>query len=138
VVVLNRLLGLALLPALLVAPSQADSLTSGQFGAIFCMSRLSGDMAPALAILTPELTDLVGKADPAQVRWQGKPDYAAMCQPVGAAGTAERPEIILSYQYREPDKANFSDRLVTVFVDGRLRLDDILFADKTSLRDSLR
>ena len=136
-VVLSRLLALALLPVLLATPASADSLTSGQFGTIFCFSRLSGDMAPILAILTPDLAGQVDKADPATIRWQGKPDYAAMCQPVGAAGTADTPEVILSYQYREPDKANFSDRLVLKFIDSRLRLDDILFADGTSLRDSL-
>lgn len=112
-------------------------MTSVQFGIVFCIGRLSGDMAPVLAVLTPELHALVEKAEPEAIRWQGKPDYANTCEPVGASGTAQSPQVVLSYQYREPDKAGFSDRLVLRFVDERLRLDDILFGDGTSLRDRL-
>lgn len=137
-VVLKRAAALALLPLfLLPAPASADSMTSAQFGVVFCIGRLSGDMAPVLAVLTPELQELVAKADPAAIRWQGKPDYANTCEPVGASGTYEAPQVILSYQYREEGKSGFSDRLVMRFIDERLRLDDILFSDNTSLRDSL-
>jgi hypothetical protein len=137
-VVLKPAAAFALLPLLLLpAAARADSMTSVQFGIVFCIGRLSGDMAPVLAVLTPELKSLVETADPGKVRWQGKPDYANTCEPVGASGTYDAPQVILSYQYREPDKPGFSDRLVMKFVDGLLRLDDILFADGKSLRDSL-
>lgn len=137
-VVLGRAWALALLPLLLLpAPASADSMTSVQFGVLFCIGRLSGDMAPVLAVMTPELQALLEKADPAMIRWQGKPDYANTCEPVGASGTYDAPQVILSYRYREADKPGFSDRLVMRFVDGLLRLDDILFADGKSMRDSL-
>jgi hypothetical protein len=137
-VVLKRIAALALLPLLcLPAPAVADSMTSVQFGVIYCIGRLSGDMAPVLAVLTPETRDLVEKTGIDKVRWQGKPDYANTCEPVGASGTYDAPEVILSYQYREEGKAGFSDRLVMRFVDGLLRLNDIKFADGESMRDSL-
>ncbi len=137
-VVLTRAAALALLPALLLpVPAAADSMTTTQFGVVFCIGRLSGDMAPVLAMLTPEARALVEAADPARIRWQGKPDYANACDPVGASGTYEAPQVILSYRYREDGRSGFSDRLVMRFVDGLLRLDDILFADGATLRDSL-
>ena len=78
-------------PAALVAiacfatPVSARSLTSSQLGEIYCAARLSGDMAPVLAILTPELAELVAKALPAgadaatEIPWQSDPDYANTC-----------------------------------------------------------
>ena len=137
-VVLGRVSALALVPLLLLpTTASADSMTSVQFGVLFCIARLSGDMAPVLAVLTPETRALVEKTGIDKVRWQGKPDYANTCEPVGASGTYDAPQVILSYQYREPEKTGFSDRLVMRFVDGLLRLDDILFADGESMRDSL-
>lgn len=137
-VVLKQAAAVALLPLMLLpVPASADSMTSAQFGVVFCIGRLSGDMAPVLAILTPETRALVEKTGVEKVRWQGKPDYANACEPVGASGTYEAPQVILSYRYAEEGKSGFSDRLVMRFVDGLLRLDDILFADGESMRDSL-
>ncbi|WP_423067275.1 hypothetical protein [Devosia sp. CN2-171] len=137
-VILERVAALALLPLVLSsAPAFADSMTSTQLGVVFCIGRLSGDMAPVLAVLTPKTRTLVEKTGIDRVRWQGKPDYANICEPVGASGTYEAPQVILSYRYREEGKSGFSDRLVMRFVDGLLRLDDILFSDGESMRDSL-
>lgn len=135
-VVLKHFAAIAVLP-LLAVPALAGSLTTSQVGTIFCFARLAGDMAPVEAILTPELAELLSHVPAEDVRWQGKPDYANTCQPVGASGTAEAPESVLSYGYREEGKSGFSDRLVLRFVDGMLRLDDIRFADDTTLRQAL-
>jgi hypothetical protein len=119
-------------------PASATSLSTSQVGEIFCLGRLSGDMAPVLAILTPELAALVAaQPSPDSVPWQGDPEYANLCEPVGATGTADAPQAVLSYGYRDPGKAGFSDRLVLRWVDGRMRIDDIIYADGATLRGRL-
>jgi hypothetical protein len=135
---------LALAATVLTAsPVLALSLTSAQVGEIYCDARLSGDMAPVLAILTPELAALVAKSIPAgadaatAVPWQSSTDYANTCMPVGASGTAVRPEIVIAFGYRDPGKAQYADRLVMRFVDKRLRIDDIAYSNSGTLRDKL-
>ena len=135
--------GFALL-GLGVVPAAALSLTSTQVGDIYCAARLSGDMAPVLAILTPELAALVAKSLSAgtdaatAVPWQASPDYASTCQPVGASGTSEQPEVIIAFSFRDPAKAGYADSLVMRFVEKRLRIDDIRYADSKTLRQRLR
>lgn len=132
-----------LLLGLSVTPAAALSLTSAQVGEIYCAARLSGDMAPVLAILTPELAGIVASsvpqgADPATaVPWQTDPDYAHTCQPVGASGTFERPEVIISFGFRDASKTGYADILVMTFVEKRLRIDDIRYRDATTLRQRL-
>lgn len=140
---MNRI-ALALAATILtVSPALALSLTSVQVGEIYCDSRLSGDMAPVLAILTPELAAIVARSIPAgadaatAVPWQSSTDYADTCMPVGASGTADRPEIVIAFGYRDPGKAQYADRLVMRFVDQRLRIDDIAYANSGTLRDKL-
>ena len=124
-------------------PALALSLTSTQVGEIYCDARLSGDMAPVLAILTPELAAIVTKAIPAgadaatAVPWQSATDYASSCMPVGASGTADAPEIIVAFSYQDPKKAQYADKLVMRFVDQRLRIDDIAYATGGTLRENL-
>src|ERR1700712_6087593 len=120
---------LALAATVLTAsPVLALSLTSTQVGEIYCDWPLSGDMAPVLAILTPELAALVAKSVPAgadaatAVPWQSSTDYANSCMPVGASGTAEQPEIVIAFSYSDPGKAQYADRLIMRFVDKRLRI----------------
>ena len=133
------------LAALLLSATPADalSLTASQVGDIYCAARLSGDMAPVLAILTPELAALVSKKLPAgadaatAIPWQSQSDYANTCMPVGASGTAEQPEIVIAFGYRDPAKAQYADRLVMRFVDKRLRIDDIAYATSGTLRQKL-
>lgn len=136
-------LALLLTAALATTPAGALSLTATQVGEIYCAARLSGDMAPVLAILTPELAALVAKklpdgADAATaIPWQGQSDYANTCMPVGASGTAEQPEIVIAFGYRDPAKAQYADRLIMRFVDKRLRIDDIAYAMSGTLRQKL-
>lgn len=124
-------------------PAAALSLTLNQVGDIYCAARLSGDMAPVLAILTPELAALVAQnlpegADAATaIPWQSGSDYANTCMPVGASGTEDAPEIVIAFGYRDPNKAQYADRLVMRFVDKRLRIDDIAYATGGTLRDKL-
>ena len=140
---MNRI-ALALAATLLtVSPGFALSLTSTQVGEIYCDARLSGDMAPVLAILTPELATLVTRAIPAgadaatAIPWQSAADYANSCMPVGATGTADSPEIIVAFGYDDPGKAQYADKLVMRFVDQRLRIDDIAYANGGTLREKL-
>ncbi len=136
-------LALLLATALVTTPASALSLTATQVGDIYCAARLSGDMAPVLAILTPELADIVAKklptgADAATViPWQSQSEYANTCMPVGASGTAEQPEVVIAFGYRDPAKAQYADRLVMRFVDKRLRIDDIAYAGSGTLREKL-
>jgi hypothetical protein len=129
--------------ALVATPAAALSLTSTQVGDIYCAARLSSDMAPVLAILTPELAALVAQhlpdgADAATaIPWQSSADYANTCMPVGASGTAEAPEIIVAFGYRDPGKPQYADKLVMRFVDKRLRIDDIAYATGGTLREKL-
>lgn len=125
------------------SPVLALSLTSTQVGEIYCDARLSGDMAPVLAILTPELAALVAESIPTgadaatAVPWQSSTDYANTCAPVGASGTAERPEVVIAFGYRDPGKPQYADRLIMRFVDKRLRIDDIAYGNSSTLRDKL-
>ena len=122
---------LAMTAALAAPPAFAVSMSTTQIAQIFCIARLSGDMAPVLAILTPELSELVQQhlpsgADPATaIPWQSQPDYANTCQAVGAQGTGEAPIAVLAYGFREADKAGYADGIVMHFVEERLRIDDI-------------
>ena len=124
---------LALTAVLVASPALAVSMSAAQVAQVFCIARLSGDMAPVLAILTSELGELVQKHLPADadaataIPWQSQPDYANTCEPVGAQGTGEAPIVVLAYGYREADKAGYADGIVMHFVDKRLRIDDINF-----------
>ena len=136
-------LALLLTAALGTTPASALSLTATQVGDIYCAARLSGDMAPVLAILSPELAALVAEKLPAgadaatAVPWQSQADYANTCMPVGASGTAEQPEIVIAFGYRDPAKAQYADRLIMRFIDKRLRIDDIAYATSGTLREKL-
>lgn len=144
----NQLKSFIILPiavaiAGLATPVSARSLTSTQLGEIYCAARLSGDMAPVLAILTPELAGLVTGAVPegadaaTAIPWQSEPDYANTCMPVGASGTYEQPELIVAFGFREAGKAGYADRLLLRFVDDRLRIDDIAYGTSGTLRQRL-
>ena len=129
--------------ALAATPAVALSLTSSQVGDIYCAARLSSDMAPVLAILTPELAAFVTEhlpegADAATaIPWQSSADYANTCMPVGASGTADAPEVVVAFGYNDPNKAQYADKLVMRFVDKRLRIDDIAYATGGTLREKL-
>lgn len=135
---------LALTATLATSPTFAVSMSTGQIAEVFCIARLSGDMAPVLAILTPELSELVQKhlpssADPATaIPWQSKSDYANTCDPVGAQGSGEAPIAVIAYGHRETDKPSYADGIVLHFVEERLRIDDITYGiGGGSLRERL-
>ena len=129
--------------ALAATPAVALSLTSSQVGDIYCAARLSSDMAPVLAILTPELAAIVtlhlpqGADAATAIPWQSSADYANTCMPVGASGTADAPEVVVAFGYNDPNKAQYADKLVMRFVDKRLRIDDIAYATGGTLREKL-
>ncbi len=124
---------LALTATLATSPAFAVSMSTSQVAEIFCIARLSGDMAPVLAILTPELSELVQQHlgsgdDPATaISWQSKPDYANTCDPVGAQGSGEAPIAVIAYGHREADKPGYADGIVLHFIEERLRIDDIKY-----------
>lgn len=123
----------ALTAALATTPAFAVSMSTAQIAELFCIARLSGDMAPVLAILTPELGELVQKHLPAgadqatAIPWQSKPDYANTCDSVGAQGSGEAPIAVIAYGHREADKTGYADGIVLHFVEERLRIDDIMY-----------
>lgn len=136
------------------APAYAASLSGVQVGDIFCAGRLSGDMAPVEAILTDELkatiaeaqakNDAIQKAAPDEkpplgdgIPWQTHPDYAPRCSVVGMTGTAEHPQVVLFYQFPDSSGANWSDKVETTFVNGMLRINDVIYADGTRLTEAL-
>ncbi len=112
-------------------------------GDIYCAARLSGDMAPILAILTPELVALIARqvpegADPAiAIPLAKQRGYDNTCMPVGASGTAAAPDIMIAFGYRDPDKAQYADKLVLRFVDQRLRVDDVACATGSTRLEKL-
>ena len=149
----RTLLALAALAAATL-PAHAVSLTGAQVGDIFCYGRLSGDMAPVEAILTPELgaaiadaesrNDTIQKSAPDEkpplgdgIPWQSFQDYAPRCSVVGMTGSAEHPEVVLFYQFPDNPAGNWSDKLELTFVDKRLRINDVIYKDGSRLTQAL-
>lgn len=119
-------------------PAAASKLSPGDLAAAFCSGRVSGNMDAVMPLLTPELAALVEAAGgPEAVAWQSNPDRPDSCMTVGTRGWVEAPESVLSYMFMTAGHRNFSDTLVLNFVDGELRIDDIKFADGTTLRATL-
>jgi hypothetical protein len=149
-----------LLPSLLVlavlqpaAPALAANMTAAQLGEIFCIGRLSTEMAPLETLLTADLARRIAAAEAANaafvkahpgkkaplaggIPWQGNPAYARECQMVGMSGTAEVPLAVIAYGYLDP-RQNFSDRLELNFVDGNLRLDNVDYGKGGDLKSAL-
>jgi len=132
----------------------ASSLSPGDIGDTFCAARVSGDMSKVEPLLSPDLAaaisdaeaknDAIQKQHPDEkpplgdgIPWQSFPDHAPQCMVVGSRGTLENPEAVLFYQIPGPGGTSWSDRLVLTFVDGELRLGDIVFADGSRLTEIL-
>ena len=139
--------------ALSAAPALAANLTAGQLGEIFCIGRLSGEMAPLKTLLTADLAKRIADAEAANaafvkahptakapladgIPWQGNSAYAQDCQMVGMSGTLDVPLAVIAYGYTDPD-ANFSDRLELNFVNGSLRLDNVDYGKGGDLKSAL-
>jgi hypothetical protein len=56
---------------------------------------------------------------------------------IGASGTLENPEAVLFYQIPGQGGTSWSDRLVLTFVDGELRIGDIVYSDGSRLTETL-
>jgi hypothetical protein len=152
-------LALALLLAPPVAAQQAGP-SPQQIGEIFCLGRLSGDMAPILAIASPVLAtgiahaqarnDVIQRAAPDEkpplgdgIPWQSYPDYAPECSVGEAVTSATMTGIKINYSFPGTPDANFSDILVLVPVpvevgyEPFLRIDDVVYATGGTLSETL-
>jgi hypothetical protein len=129
-----RRLALVLLPLLGASPALAQSdLSLVDVARIFCAARISGDMAPVTALLTPDLAKLLENRT--EIRWQGTPGQMMSCMPVGASGSYDHPESVLAYSLAEGGSA--SDKLVMSFIDEQIRIDDIGYGTGRTLRETL-
>jgi len=135
-------------------PAKADpSITASQLGDIFCIGRLSTEMAPLETLLTADLAKRIAdaeaknaafvKARPGEkapladgIPWQGNAAYARECEMVGMSGTADVPLAVIAYVYDDPSQ-NFSDRLELNFVGGKLRLDNVDYGKGGDLKSAL-
>jgi hypothetical protein len=118
--------------ALLATPVVAQSdLSLVEIGTTFCAIVVAGETDALAPLLTPELAQLTADAE---VRWTSGATPTA-CMPVGATGSAEHPESVLFLTYA--DGTTGSDRLILSFVADNIRIDDIAYADGTTLRESL-
>ena len=126
---------LAVLMVLTAFPAQSTSLSLSGVARIFCEAVISGQMTPVLDLLTHELRVMVEDNGEVPLLWQGDLDPAETCIPVGNRGTRDRPETIISFG--AIGKPNFAQTIVMVFVEGTLRIDDVIFEDGTTLRQRL-
>jgi hypothetical protein len=129
---------LATLLAMTAVPAHAASLGFSDVAHIYCDAVISGRMEPVLDLLTDGLHRLVDRNGQVPILWQGKPEPAETCFPVGNSGTRDRPETIVSFGYTTGGKRGFAQTIVMVFVGGNLRIDDVQFEDGTTLRERLR
>jgi hypothetical protein len=128
---------LATLMVTTAVPAHAASLNLIDVAQIYCDSVISGRMEPVLELLTDDLRSLI-ESGQVPILWQGKPEPAEICIPVGNSGTLERPETIVAFGYTAGDKPEFAQTIVMVFIDDTLRIDDVKFEDGTTLRDRLK
>jgi hypothetical protein len=116
-------------------PAHATSLTFSGVARIYCEAVISGQMTPVLGLLTEELRELLEDNGEVPLLWQGDLDPAETCMPVGNRGTRDRPETIVTFG--AIGKPNVAQTIVMVFVGGKLRIDDVIFEDGTTLRQRL-
>lgn len=134
---MRRLVIAAIVTAIATLPAAAQLGTFRTIATTFCDAVLTGRMAPLLAILTEDLRRLAGPGAEVPVFWQGRSEPPETCMPVGNAGTRDRPETVISFGYLGAGRPGYAQTLVMVFVDGELRIDDVRFADGTTLRERL-
>ncbi|HEY0031988.1 MAG TPA: hypothetical protein VGB81_01880 [Devosia sp.] len=132
------------------AAAQENGLSPKQIGEIFCLGRLSNDMAPVLAITSPLLAttiahaqarnDVVQRAAPDEkpplgdgIPWQSYPDHATQCTVGNPVSSATMTGIEIDYGFPDSPEANFTDTLVLVPVPVQagfepfLRIDDVVY-----------
>lgn len=119
--------------ALVATPALAQSdVSPADIGRAYCTAIMAGDDISLAPLLTPELAELTGAAD---IRLHSGDTAPVACFPVGASGTLEHPESILSLNYQGGETS--SEKLVLSFVGDNLRIDDIVHADGLTLRQEL-
>lgn len=119
--------------ALLATPAAAQSdLSLVDVGRAFCAAIVSGNAADLTPLLTPDLAKLIGNND---IRWHSGDAAPSACMPVGASGSVEHPESVLFLTFS--DGSTLSDKLILSFINANIRIEDVAFADGTTLRESL-
>jgi hypothetical protein len=136
------------------------TMTPAQVGQIFCIGRLGNDMAPVLAILTPELTAAIADAEAKDaafeaanpgdkpplgdgIPWQTAPDYAASCTVGDVLFMMDEADVKIAYGFPDYPDANFTDTLHLRLVEeptiaARVwRIDNVGYAEDGDLRTTL-
>jgi hypothetical protein len=162
VLVLLLAASLAPLPALADDESagQMVVLRANEIGQIFCFSRLGNDEAVVSGILTADLAAAIGAAQGRNnviagktpdekpplgdgIPWQSSPDYADTCQTGLVSLSKSDAKVDIQYGFKDDPAANYTDELILkrVPIDGMdvgyWRIDDVVYADGTDLRDAL-
>jgi hypothetical protein len=134
-------------------------LTPEQIGQIFCLARLGNDMAPAEALLTPELSAAIGEAEAKDaawaaanpgdkpplgdgIPWQSWPDYAPECTVTSASYEMDEARVRLHYVFPATPRADFTDTLNLKLIPGPSgwnvwRIDNVGYSTDSDLRTAL-
>jgi hypothetical protein len=142
------LYGLAVAAAVAVGArvANADTQSDAQkLGEIFCMlGKSDGGQFGRIYLLTRSLTqavndamkknDEIASAKPNQkpplgdgIPYQSFPDEAPVCKPGKLTDKGREQVLEITYDFPDAANANWTDRLVLIAEDGRLRIDDVLF-----------
>lgn len=112
----------------------------GEFGRMYLVTRALGaaiDEAvkknDEIAAAKPDDKPPLGDGVP----FQSYPDDAPVCYAGKFAEAGGRPTLEIEYIFADTAEANWTDRLVLVSEDGRLRIDDVLYGTDNS-GDGLR
>jgi hypothetical protein len=155
-----RLFASLLVAAMAAGISAAEAETSAdakQLGDLFCMVGKSGRdggefgrmyfVTRALGAAIDEAVkknDAIATAKPDEkpplgdgVPFQSYPDAAPVCHAGKFAEADGKPTVEIEYIFADTPDANWTDRLVLVGEDGRLRIDDVLYGT-TNSGDGLR
>jgi hypothetical protein len=138
-----------------IGPARLSPL---QIGQIFCIARTGNDMAPIEAITTPALRQAIARADAREsswakrnpgekpplgdgLPWQGSQDYTSDCTADHASANGPSASVAINYAFAGDPSGNYADLLMlrqVQNVDGNVwRIDNIQFADKTTMRQQM-
>lgn len=112
----------------------------------FCKARVADDEPATLRLVTTSLaaaiehakarSDVIAKAAPGEkppfgdgIPYQAFADIAGICDVGETSEKAGVIEVEVKYRFPETSNADWTDRLKLATEDGRLLVDDILFAD---------
>lgn len=140
---------LAALAALLVAGIAVDGVGAEDapvIGEAFCKARLADDELATRALLTKSLVtvieeaearrEIVAKAAPGEkpplgdgIPYQAFPDLVGTCEVGRTVEKAGRVEQEITYRFPDAPNAGWTDRINLAKEDGRLAIDDVLYAN---------